>query len=182
MKTCLFPGSFDPPTMGHIDLVKRALRLFDRVIVCVMANADKHAMFTPEQRAGFLEKSLAGLDGITVAVGSGLTLDMAKKYGADALLRGLRGEGDASLEAQLAAANRFVGGIETVALFTDPSLSFIRVLSLPSEKVPAPPSPNWTLEAVSKIPVSQNRATSSALFSTGRPLSIRSGGCPQSAR
>ena len=125
MKTCLFPGSFDPPTMGHIDLVKRALRLFDRVIVCVMANADKHAMFTPEQRAAFLEKSLAGLDGVTVAVGSGLTLDMAKKYGADALLRGLRGEGDASLEAQLAAANRFVGGIETVALFTDPSLSFI---------------------------------------------------------
>ena len=122
---CLFPGSFDPPTLGHIDLVRRAAKLFDRVIVAVMVNPDKRPMFTTQQRMDMFSRCAAGLDNVTVCAGNGLTLDLAREKGADVLLRGLRGEGDAGFEAQLAAANRHVGGIDTLALFTSPEYSYI---------------------------------------------------------
>ena len=125
MTTCLFPGSFDPPTAGHADLIRRAARLFDRVYVAVMVNADKRPMFTSDERVGFLKACVKDLGNVEIVSDSGLTLDLARRVGADVLLRGLRGEGDAGFESQLAAANRYVGGIETVALFTDPALSFI---------------------------------------------------------
>ena len=122
---CLFPGSFDPPTLGHIDLVRRAAKLFDRVIVAVMVNPDKRPMFSAQQRMDMFSRCAAGLDNVTVCAGKGLTLDLAREKGADVLLRGLRGEGDAGFEAQLAAANRHVGGIDTLALFTAPQYGFI---------------------------------------------------------
>jgi len=125
MKTCLYPGSFDPPTLGHVDLIERAARLFDRVIVAVMINPAKKPMFSTEERVALLQDCVAGLDNVSVCAGSGLTLELARELGADVLLRGLRGEGDAGMEAQLAAANRQVGDIDTVALFTAPQYGFI---------------------------------------------------------
>ena len=122
---CLFPGSFDPPTMGHIDLVRRAAKLFDRVIVAVMINPDKKPLFTAEERVDLIGRCTRDLKNVEARAGSGLTLDLAREMGADVLLRGLRGEGDAGFEAQLAAANRHVGGIDTVAMFTSPEYSYI---------------------------------------------------------
>ena len=122
---CFFPGSFDPPTLGHIDLIRRAAALFEHVTVAVMVNADKHPMFTAEERAALLKACVGTLDNVDVRAGSGLTLELAREAGADVLLRGLRGESDASFEAQLAAANRHVGGIDTLALFTAPQYGFI---------------------------------------------------------
>ena len=124
-RICVFPGSFDPPTMGHVDLIRRASKLFDRVVVAVLVNADKKPMFTAEERVALIATCTAALPNVEVCAGSGLTLDLAREKGADVLLRGLRGESDASFEAQLAAANRHVGGIDTLALFTSPEYSYI---------------------------------------------------------
>ena len=107
MSHALFAGSFDPPTMGHIDLIERASGLFDHVTVAV------------------IQMCVSRLKNVTVTAGTGLTLDLARAVGADVLLRGLRGEGDAGMEAALAAGNRHVGGIDTLALFTAPQYGFI---------------------------------------------------------
>ena len=125
MSHALFAGSFDPPTVGHIDLIERASRLFDHVTVAVMINAAKTPMFTAEERADMLKECVSRLNNVTVTTGTGLTLDLAKAVGADVLLRGIRGEGDAGLEASLAAGNRHVGNIDTLALFTAPQYGFI---------------------------------------------------------
>ena len=125
MSHALFAGSFDPPTVGHIDLIERASRLFDHVTVAVMINAAKTPMFTAEERVDMLALCTQELPNVTVTSGTGLTLDLAKSVGADVLLRGLRGEGDAGLEASLAAGNRHVGGIDTLALFTAPQYGYI---------------------------------------------------------
>lgn len=125
MSHALFAGSFDPPTMGHIDLIERASKLFDHVTVAVMINAAKTPMFTAEERADMLQMCVSRLKNVTVTAGTGLTLDLARAVGADVLLRGLRGEGDAGMEAALAAGNRHVGGIDTLALFTAPQYGFI---------------------------------------------------------
>lgn len=125
MSHALFAGSFDPPTVGHIDLIERASRLFDHVTVAVMINAAKTPMFTAEERVDMLKMCVSRLKNVTVTSGTGLTLDLAKAVGADVLLRGLRGEGDAGMEASLAAGNRHVGNIDTLALFTAPQYGFI---------------------------------------------------------
>lgn len=125
MSHALFAGSFDPPTVGHIDLIERASKLFDHVTVAVMINAAKTPMFTAEERVDMLKECVSRLNNVTVTAGTGLTLDLAKAVGADVLLRGLRGEGDAGLEASLAAGNRHVGNIDTLALFTAPQYGFI---------------------------------------------------------
>ena len=125
MSHALFAGSFDPPTMGHIDLIERASKLFDYVTVAVMINAAKTQMFTAKERADMLQMCVSRLKNVTVTAGTGLTLDLARAVGADVLLRGLRGEGDAGMEAALAAGNRHVGGIDTLALFTAPQYGFI---------------------------------------------------------
>lgn len=125
MSHALFAGSFDPPTMGHIDLIERASGLFDHVTVAVMINAAKTPMFTAKERADMLKECVSRLKNVTVTAGTGLTLDLARAVGADVLLRGLRGEGDAGMEAALAAGNRHVGGIDTLALFTAPQYGFI---------------------------------------------------------
>ena len=125
MSHALFAGSFDPPTVGHIDLIERASKLFDHVTVAVMINAAKTPMFTAEERADMLKECVSRLKNVTVTTGTGLTLDLAKAVGADVLLRGIRGEGDAGMEASLAAGNRHVGNIDTLALFTAPQYGFI---------------------------------------------------------
>ncbi|MBR0463780.1 MAG: pantetheine-phosphate adenylyltransferase [Clostridia bacterium] len=125
MSTCLFPGSFDPPTVGHIDIIRRASALFDHVYVAVMVNTAKTPFCPIEERLDMLRTCCRGLKNVTVLEGRGMTVDLAKACGADALLRGVRGEADGGQEAAMAALNARIGGIDTVALFTAPEYSFV---------------------------------------------------------
>jgi len=124
-KVCLYAGSFDPPTVGHMDIIARASGLFERVIVAVMLNPGKKGLFSPEERVKLIEKCSEGLPNVRVLCDGGLTADVAKRVGAGVLLRGVRGEGDVGLEVQLGAGNRMISGIETLVMFTDPKYGFI---------------------------------------------------------
>lgn len=125
MKRCFYPGSFDPPTLGHIDMIERASRLFDEVVVGVMINPDKKGMFPTAEREAMLRESTAHLQNVRVVADSGLTVDMARRAGCQAILRGIRGAQDVALEEQLAGANRHISGLETVILFTAPEYGYI---------------------------------------------------------
>ena len=125
MKRCFYPGSFDPPTLGHVDLIERASRLFDQVVVGVMINPDKRSMFTTQERVDMLKDCTAHLANVSVVADSGLTVDMARRAGCQALLRGIRGAADVALEEQLANANRHISGLDTVLLFTAPEYGYI---------------------------------------------------------
>ena len=126
MKIAVFPGSFDPITIGHYDLVKRAIPLFDRIIVAIGINAQKKYLFTLEQRIAWLEEVFA--DEPTVSTGNfeKLTADFCKKEGAKYLLRGLRNASDFDYEKTISQLNAIVGdGLETVFLISPPQYSHI---------------------------------------------------------
>lgn len=113
----LFPGSFDPPTLGHLDLVRRAARLFARVTVGVAEHSQKQALFTVEERLTLLKSVLAELDNVAVARVQGLSVVAARELGCDALLRGLRNGGDFEYEGQMARTNRALApALDTVFL------------------------------------------------------------------
>ena len=84
---CFFPGSFDPPTVGHLDLIRRAARLFDEVVVGIMINPDKKCLFTPGERVELLTRCCEGVPGVRVLADSGLTVDAARRCGAQVILR-----------------------------------------------------------------------------------------------
>jgi len=90
----IYPGSFDPVTNGHLDLIKRALVLFDEIIVLVAENSEKNGLFSVEQRVSFIKKALRGKKNIDVRSYSGLTVDFARKLGAETLIRGIRATSD----------------------------------------------------------------------------------------
>ena len=123
--TALYPGSFDPPTVGHVAIMRRAARLFDRVIVLVIQNPGKNSVLPVEARKALIERALDGMGGVTVAVGSGLLLDELRRLGADTLLRGLRGEQDYLAEKPVADAFLRLYAVETVFLQCEPSLGFV---------------------------------------------------------
>ena len=106
MKTVLYPGSFDPFTNGHYDLVCRAAQLFDTVIVAVAVNAGKSPMFTLEERRHLIEQCCCDLPSVEVVVIEGLLVDSLEKYGVQAILRGLRAFSDFEYELQMALMNR----------------------------------------------------------------------------
>jgi pantetheine-phosphate adenylyltransferase len=106
MKTVLYPGSFDPFTNGHLDLVERAGLLFDRVIVAVAVNAAKSPIFSMEERCELIRQSCASLEHVEVVAIDGLLVDSLEYYGADAILRGLRAFSDFEYELQMALLNR----------------------------------------------------------------------------
>lgn len=124
MSVCMYPGSFDPPTLGHLDMIERASALFDEVVVAIMVNPQKKPAFPAEKRAEMLRRIAEPYPNVRVVVGSGLTVDEARRVGANVLLRGCRA-GDFALEAQLAAANRQLTGIDTLCLFTAPVYDYI---------------------------------------------------------
>jgi len=124
-RVCLYAGSFDPPTVGHIDLIERASRLFERVVVAIMQNPAKKGLFTPDERVKLLEKCLTSCPNVSVICDQGLTVDAARRVGAGVLLRGVRGEGDVGLEVTLAAGNRMIASMDTLVMFTDPKYGFI---------------------------------------------------------
>lgn len=127
MRLALYPGSFDPVTCGHLDVLRRGLALFDRVVVGVGRNPAKQAMFTPEERCDLVRRALAEAKlEARVEPFSGLAVDFARALGATVLLRGLRGAGDLDAEVAMAQVNRHLApAVETLFLPPDPAVSFI---------------------------------------------------------
>lgn len=125
MKRALFPGSFDPITLGHFDIIKRGIKLFDEVVVAIGINADKKYMFTLEQRLKFLEESFKDQPKVKVMTYQGLTIDFCKKIDSQFILRGLRNPADFEFEKAIAHTNRKLSNIETVFLLTAASTSYI---------------------------------------------------------
>ena len=117
MRTAVLPGSFDPITVGHLDLAARAAALFDRVILCVMINGEKRSLFTMEQRLEMARAALAGIPNARAEAWDGLLADFARERGAAALVKGARGEADFGWELQLAQINRDLNpALDTVIL------------------------------------------------------------------
>ena len=121
MKVAVFPGSFDPLTLGHLDLIKRGSALFDQLAVAVMANESKHPLFTLDERLKQVKEAVAGLDNVSVITSQGLTVDLMNKIGADYLMRGLRNSKDFEYERDIATMNQFLDDqVETVFFLADP--------------------------------------------------------------
>lgn len=126
IKTVLYPGSFDPVTNGHLDLIERACRLFDRVIVGVAVNIDKNPLFTTEERIALLEKCCSGLPNARVVSFNGLLVDALTRFQANAVLRGLRAFSDFEYELQMALMNRSLKEeCETIFMMPTPQNSFV---------------------------------------------------------
>jgi len=125
LKRALFPGSFDPITLGHYDIIKRALDLFDEIVVAIGVNGDKNYMFTVEQRKEFIEKAFADEPKVKVTTYQGLTVDFCKEIDAQFILRGLRNPADFEFEKAIAHTNSKLSQIETVFLLTAARTSFI---------------------------------------------------------
>lgn len=122
----MYPGSFDPITIGHIDLIERCSRMFDEVIVALMVNGEKHYLFSKEERKSMIVNSVSHLKNVTVVVGEGLTVDFADKMNCDVLVRGIRAVMDYEAELQQATANRTLNPkVETLFLVASPKYSFI---------------------------------------------------------
>ncbi|QDU66605.1 pantetheine-phosphate adenylyltransferase [Engelhardtia mirabilis] len=116
----LFPGTFDPPTFGHLDLIRRGLALFDRVTVAVAAHPSKHASLTAEERIALLEAITADLEGVVVTRIEGLVVDAAEQLGCSQILRGVRSGTDFDYEVTMARTNReLLPRIDTVLLVPD---------------------------------------------------------------
>ncbi len=124
-KIAVFPGSFDPITLGHFDIIKRSIPLFDKIIVAIGVNADKKYMFSLEDRQRFIEEEFRDSATVSVMSYGGLTIDLCKKVGADFILRGLRNPADFEFEKAIAHTNRELSTIETVFLLTAADTSFI---------------------------------------------------------
>ncbi len=123
----LYPGSFDPVTNGHLDVIKRISCLFDEVIVAVLNNDDKRELISLEDRLKLIKESTKGIKNISVESFSGLTVEYAKSRGASVIVRGLRAPSDFEYELEMSQINYFLSsGMETLFIMTNPAFSFIR--------------------------------------------------------
>jgi pantetheine-phosphate adenylyltransferase len=125
MKRAIFPGSFDPITLGHYDIIERGVKLFDELIIAIGVNADKKYMFSLEQRKKFIEDCFKHEPKIKVVTYKGLTVDFCQKNNVDFIFRGLRNPADFEFEKAIAHTNRDLAPIETVFLLTAASTSYI---------------------------------------------------------
>lgn len=114
----IFPGMFDPVTLGHVDIIQRASKLFDRLLVAVGLNPLKTEVFTAEERLEMVVAHTADLPNVEVRTYTGLTVEFARSVGARVILRGIRDNVDLHAELEIATTNRIIGGIETVFLMT----------------------------------------------------------------
>ena len=122
----LYPGTFDPPTNGHLDLIQRGARLFDRLTVAILINPVKNPLFTVEERAEMLKEATGGMGNVSVATFEGMMVDFARRQGATAVLRGIRAISDYEHEFQMALMNRRLAPeIETVFLQPAGRYSFV---------------------------------------------------------
>jgi pantetheine-phosphate adenylyltransferase len=125
MRRAIFPGSFDPLTLGHFDIIHRGITLFDELVIAIGINADKKYMFTLEERTQFIKEAFKDEPKIKVKTYEGLTVDFCKKINASFILRGLRNPGDFEFEKAIAHTNRKLSEIETVFLLTSSGKSYI---------------------------------------------------------
>lgn len=126
MKVCLFPGTFDPVTLGHVDIIERALPLFDKIYVGIGVNSSKNPMFSAEQRMQWFQEIYLNQPKVESCVFEGLTIDFCKKIGANFILRGIRYVSDFEYEKTIADANRTLDkSIETIFLTGEPKYTSV---------------------------------------------------------
>lgn len=126
MRRCVCPGSYDPLTLGHVDVVDRALTLFDEVVVAVLHNPGKQGTFSVERRLELIRASLPDRPRLRVAeFGGRLVVDVCRELEADAIVKGLRGSADLAYERPMATMNRHLTGIETIFMPADPALDHV---------------------------------------------------------
>lgn len=125
MKKAIFPGTFDPFTIGHYSVVKRALTFMDEIVIGIGVNESKRTWFPTEKRLDMIRKLFADEPRITVEAYSGLTIDFANQCGAKFIVRGIRTVHDFEYEETIADVNRKLSGIETILLFTEPELTSV---------------------------------------------------------
>ena len=125
MKRALFPGSFDPFTVGHLDIVERGVKIFDEIVIVIGKNSEKNYMFSLEQRLAFINTCFEHNTRISVAAYDGLTIDFCREIEAEFILRGVRNNGDFEFEKAIARTNRHLSDIETVFLLTSAETSYI---------------------------------------------------------
>lgn len=121
----VYPGSFDPVTYGHLDVIQRAAGHFDRVIVAALQNAGKNPMFDAQERLSLLVEVTEHLDNVEVATFEGLLVDFCRQHGVQVVVKGLRAVSDFEYELQMAQMNRSIGGVETLFLTSSPIYSFL---------------------------------------------------------
>lgn len=126
MKTAICPGSFDPVTMGHMDIINRSRKVFDHTIVAVLVNPEKHTMFTVEERIALLRRCTQGMDDVEVVGFDGLLADYARERGVTAIVKGLRALSDFEYEFQMALTNKRLNPkLETMFLTTSADNMFL---------------------------------------------------------
>ena len=125
MKKAVFPGSFDPITIGHVDIIKRGMKVFDEIIIAVGNNSDKKYMFPKEKRVEFVKNTFINSDIIKIESYYGLTVDFCKKNNTEFMIRGLRNPTDFEFEKSIALTNREMTDVETIYFLTSPENSFI---------------------------------------------------------
>ncbi len=125
MKRAIFPGSFDPLTLGHYDIILRGITLFDELVIAIGINSEKQYMFSLEERLQFIKEAFSNEPKIKVLTYKGLTVDFCKEIDASFILRGLRNPGDFEFEKAIAHTNRKLSEIETVFLLTSSGKSYI---------------------------------------------------------
>lgn len=125
MRIAIFPGSFDPFTVGHASIVERGLPMFDRIVIGVGVNDNKRSFYPPERRVDEISKIYADEPRIKVVAYNDLTIDLVKREGAQFIIRGLRSVKDFEYERDIAAMNKRLSGVETVMLFTEANYSDI---------------------------------------------------------
>ena len=127
MKRAMLPGSFDPPTMGHINIIERAASLFDELYVVIADNISKKCLFTPEERRAMIIESLPDVSNMKVEIFQGLTVDFAAKHDIDVIVRGVRAMNDFSYEFELAMTNKMLNpNVDVIFIPTDPQYFLIR--------------------------------------------------------
>lgn len=125
MKKAIFPGSFDPITIGHVDIIKRAMKVFDEIIIAVGDNTDKKYMFPKEKRVEFVKQTFNNCKSVKIESYNGLTVDFCKKNNTEFMIRGLRNPADFEFEKSIALTNRKMTDIETIFFLTSPENSFV---------------------------------------------------------
>lgn len=126
MIKAIYPGTFDPITVGHLDVIERAAKVYDKVVIAVMENRSKTCTFTKEERVKMIEKCVRKILNVEVVAGDGLTVDLAERFGCRVIVRGIRAVSDYESELALATANMTLNSeIETVFFVSKPELSFL---------------------------------------------------------
>ena len=125
MKKAVFPGSFDPITIGHVDIVKRGIKVFDEIIIAVGDNTDKKYMFPKEKRVEFVKQTFYNYNNVKIESYDGLTVDFCRKNNIEFMIRGLRNPADFEFEKSIALTNREMTDVETIFFLTSPENSFI---------------------------------------------------------